>query len=126
MPTRSEPKDLLMSINLYPALRTLVAGAALCVLAGCEAARVAQPQPAPSPADNVAAAAAAIGLPASAVAEQTATLAQHAQGWDVPAAPASAQAAPVLDAATAAELGERAARMERELRASIGQGKAPR
>ncbi|HLM67849.1 MAG TPA: hypothetical protein VK358_09990 [Longimicrobium sp.] len=113
-----------MSINPYPALRTLVAGAALCVLAGCEAARVAQPRPAPSPAENVAAAAAAIGLPPSAVAGQTATLAQHAQGWDVPAAPAKADA--TLDPATAREMTERAARLERGLRAYVEESKAPR
>jgi hypothetical protein len=125
MPTRSEPKDLLMRINLFHALsRTLLAVSAACLLAGCEAARVAQPQPAPSPADNVAAAAAAIGLPPSAVREQTATLAQHVQGWDVPAAPAGADAK--LDPATAREMTERAARLERDLRAYVEQSKAPR
>lgn len=115
-----------MSMNLFHASgRTLVAGAALCLLGGCEAARVAQPQTAPSPADNVAAAAAAIGVPPSAVAEPAATLAQHVQGWDVPAAPAKEPAATKLDPAAAADVARRAAKLERQIRESAPESKAP-
>lgn len=117
-----------MSMNLFHASsRMLVAGAALCLLAGCEAARVAQPQPAPSPAENVAAAAAELGVAPSAIAGPAAALAQRVQGWDVPAAPATGQADAKLDPATSAELARRAATLERRIRASTSEGKtAPR
>lgn len=113
-----------MPINSFRA--TFAAVAALCLLAGCEAARVTQPQAAPSPADNVAASASALGLAPSAVAEPAAVLAQHVQGWEQPSAPAPMQSNAKLDPAMAAELAERGARMERELRAAIAEGRVPR
>lgn len=115
-----------MPINPFRLPQTFVAGAVLCSLVGCEAARVAQPQSAPSPAENTAAAARALGLPPSAAPELTAGLAQRVQGWDAPSAPAPGSGAAKLDPAVAAELAARAERMERELRASIAKGNGPR
>jgi hypothetical protein len=67
----------------------LLARAAAVLLAGCEAARVAQPVAVPSPAEQGAAAAGTLGLsPASGVGPG-ASLAGRVQGWNAPAVPAT-------------------------------------
>ncbi|HST60128.1 MAG TPA: hypothetical protein VLK84_15590, partial [Longimicrobium sp.] len=103
-----------MSIHPYHARGrvpgVLLAAGAVCLLAGCEAARVAQPQATPTPAEHVAAAAATLGLPRGAVDGPASALAARVQGWDTPLAPSKGEARPVLDAATAEDVARRGER----------------